>query len=51
LPLACHVGSPDDRKKLIESASQKFGKIDALVSNAAANPFFGPTLQGGEMLL
>jgi dehydrogenase/reductase SDR family protein 4 len=44
----CHVGSADDRKKLVEFALAEKGAIDCLVSNAAVNPFFGPTLDTPE---
>jgi dehydrogenase/reductase SDR family protein 4 len=39
--LTCHVGKQEDRTRLIESAVEKYGGIDMLVSNAAANPHFG----------
>lgn len=41
----CHVGKEEDRKRLIEETLLKFGKLDILVSNAAVNPTFGPTLE------
>ncbi|CAJ0602000.1 unnamed protein product [Cylicocyclus nassatus] len=39
--IAAHVGIKEDRKKLINFAIDQFGKLDILVSNAAANPHFG----------
>lgn len=39
---AANVGHAEDRKALIESAINHFGKIDILVNNAATNPVFGP---------
>ncbi len=37
--VTCHVGKDEDRKRLIEETLGKYGgKIDVLVSNAAANP-------------
>ncbi|KAG2448150.1 hypothetical protein HYH02_006735 [Chlamydomonas schloesseri] len=39
---ACHVGSAEQRKKLVEACAQKYGGIDILVSNAAVNPGAGP---------
>ncbi|KAF5842356.1 hypothetical protein DUNSADRAFT_7670 [Dunaliella salina] len=39
---ACHVGSAEDRKRLIQNAVQAFGKIDCLVSNAAVSPAAAP---------
>lgn len=37
----CHVGNAEDRKRLFETAIEKFGKIDCLISNAAVNPEVG----------
>lgn len=42
--VVCHVGKSEQRKNLFETAVQKFGGIDILVSNAAANPQAGPVL-------
>ncbi|OCU01254.1 hypothetical protein XELAEV_18007044mg [Xenopus laevis] len=44
----CHVGNREDREKLIETAVQRFGGIDILVSNAAVNPFAGSILESNE---
>ncbi|XP_061378243.1 dehydrogenase/reductase SDR family member 4 [Danaus plexippus] len=46
--LVCHVGNADQRKKLFEFASRKFGGIDILVSNAAVNPAVSPILETDE---
>lgn len=40
----CHVGSKEDRTKLISQTIQDFGGIDILVSNAATNPVMGSAL-------
>nr|XP_060635984.1 dehydrogenase/reductase SDR family member 4-like [Anolis sagrei ordinatus] len=42
--LVCHVGKDKDRQRLIETALERHGGIDILVSNAAVNPYFGPIL-------
>uniref|UniRef100_A0A7S3QMG2 Dehydrogenase/reductase SDR family member 4 n=1 Tax=Dunaliella tertiolecta TaxID=3047 RepID=A0A7S3QMG2_DUNTE len=42
---ACHVGSAEDRARLIRNAVQTFGKIDCLVSNAAVSPAAAPILE------
>ncbi|KAG6472897.1 hypothetical protein ZIOFF_070375 [Zingiber officinale] len=34
----CHVSNPQHRKDLVEKTVQKYGHIDIVVSNAAANP-------------
>lgn len=39
--MTCNVGSPEDRKKLIESTVAEFGGFDILISNAAVNPQSG----------
>lgn len=38
LPVATHVGRPDDIKNLVDRAVAEFGRIDILVNNAATNP-------------
>ncbi|XP_015751238.1 PREDICTED: dehydrogenase/reductase SDR family member 4-like, partial [Acropora digitifera] len=46
--VVCHVAKAEHRKNLIEQTLHHFGGIDILVSNAAANPVFGPILQTPE---
>jgi NAD(P)-dependent dehydrogenase (short-subunit alcohol dehydrogenase family) len=48
LAVAAHTGKEEDCERLVSSAVEKFGKVDILVNNAAANPYFGPML-GIEM--
>ena len=43
-PLACHVGSLEAIDELVGAVESRFGRIDILVNNAAANPYFGPIL-------
>jgi len=40
----CHVGKKADRDNLFQQTVDMFGGLDILVSNAAVNPYFGPTL-------
>ena len=40
--IPCHIGRKEDCQALIKGAVQKYGRIDALVCNAAVNPYFGP---------
>jgi dehydrogenase/reductase SDR family protein 4 len=47
-PLACHVGRPEDIKRLVETTHREFGKADILVNNAATNIAQGPVLQVDE---
>lgn len=49
--LECHVSSADQRKRLMESAVEKYGRIDILVSNAAANPSVDPIVSISEKAL
>lgn len=46
--LVCHVGKKEDRDKLLAETVQQFGGVDILVSNAAANPYYGPLLNTPE---
>ncbi|XP_078688696.1 dehydrogenase/reductase SDR family member 4-like isoform X2 [Branchiostoma floridae x Branchiostoma belcheri] len=46
--MVCHVGKAEDRTNLIQHAVDKYGGLDILVSNAAANPAFGPMLDTTE---
>ncbi|CAL1386976.1 unnamed protein product [Linum trigynum] len=36
--VVCHVSNAQQRKNLIEKTVEKYGKVDVVVSNAAANP-------------
>ena len=40
--IACNIGRKPDCEGLIKGAVQKYGRVDALVCNAAVNPYFGP---------
>ncbi|MGY6558223.1 MAG: glucose 1-dehydrogenase [Nitritalea sp.] len=40
--IACNVGDITALPKLIEGTVAKYGQLDILVNNAAANPVFGP---------
>lgn len=40
--IPCNIGRKPDCEALIKGAVAKYGKIDALVCNAAVNPYFGP---------
>ncbi|KAL2524098.1 Short-chain dehydrogenase/reductase SDRA [Abeliophyllum distichum] len=49
--LVCHVSNTQQRKNLIEQTLQKYGKIDVIVSNAAANPSVDTILETKEPVL
>jgi len=42
--LACHIGEMDQIEGLFSAISQQHGRLDILVNNAAANPYFGHIL-------
>ena len=42
--LACHIGRMDDIEATFEHIRGKHGRLDILVNNAAANPYFGHVL-------
>jgi NAD(P)-dependent dehydrogenase (short-subunit alcohol dehydrogenase family) len=42
--MACHIGEQDAIEGLVAQVKDKFGKVDVLVNNAAANPYFGHIL-------
>jgi NAD(P)-dependent dehydrogenase (short-subunit alcohol dehydrogenase family) len=40
--IACHIGEPSAVDALFDQVMQRHGKLDILINNAAANPYFGP---------
>ena len=42
--LACHIGKMDQIENCFKQIEEKHGKLDILVNNAAANPYFGHVL-------
>ena len=42
--MACHIGEMDNVVNTFASIKAKHGKLDILVNNAAANPYFGHVL-------
>ncbi|XP_008803494.1 tropinone reductase-like 3 [Phoenix dactylifera] len=49
--VVCHVSNPRQRKDLIDKTVQKYGHIDIVVSNAAANPTADSILDTKESVL
>jgi NAD(P)-dependent dehydrogenase (short-subunit alcohol dehydrogenase family) len=39
---ACHIGEPEQIRALMLAIEGEHGRLDILVNNAAANPYFGP---------
>ena len=50
MPVQANIRHLPDIDNLIEQAMSKFGRIDILVNNAAANPFFGSALDVEEKI-
>ena len=44
IAVECHIGDRSSIQSLFETIESKFGKLDILVNNAAANPYFGHIL-------
>ncbi len=38
----CNVSRKDELQALVDATLQKWGRIDAVVANAASNPYYGP---------
>ncbi|XP_042508870.1 tropinone reductase-like 3 isoform X2 [Macadamia integrifolia] len=51
LGVVCHVSNEQHRKQLIDQTIQKYGRIDVVVSNAAANPSVDAILETKESAL
>ncbi|MBQ0795529.1 SDR family oxidoreductase [Zhongshania sp.] len=39
--MACHIGDMENIESVFEAIERKHGRLDILVNNAAANPYFG----------
>ena len=42
--MACHIGELEQIEAVFKTIEAKHGRLDILVNNAAANPYFGPIL-------
>ncbi len=42
--LAGNAGNPDDLDRLVDTTLERWGRIDIVVNNAAANPYLGPLM-------
>ena len=43
--LACHIGKLEDIEKTFPTLRERHGRLDILINNGAANPYFGPILE------
>jgi NAD(P)-dependent dehydrogenase (short-subunit alcohol dehydrogenase family) len=51
VPMACHVGRPEQLEQVVRETESQFGPVDILVNNSATNIGQGPALQvTGDML-
>ncbi|RJP78487.1 MAG: glucose 1-dehydrogenase, partial [Desulfobacteraceae bacterium] len=46
--IACNMSQLDQIEKLFQEVKTNFGKLDILINNAAANPYFGEMLTAEE---
>lgn len=51
LAIACHTGKAGAIEALFDGAEGQFGGIDAVVNNAATNPYFGPLVDTPDAAL
>lgn len=51
LPLACHVGKPEQIDQLVAETEKQFGPVDILVNNSATNLGQGPALDVTDEML
>jgi len=43
--LACHIGNMEEIEQTFVTLRERHGRLDILVNNGAANPYFGPLLE------
>lgn len=43
-PLVAHMGKDEDIEKMVDAVESALGPIDAVINNAATNPYFGPMI-------
>lgn len=51
VPIACHVGRPDQVENLVRETEAKLGPVDVLVNNSATNIGQGPSLAVTDEML
>ncbi|MFW7379117.1 MAG: SDR family oxidoreductase [Oligoflexus sp.] len=44
IAMSCHIGEMEQIEKLYSRIREQFGRLDILINNAAANPYFGHIL-------
>jgi nucleoside-diphosphate-sugar epimerase len=48
IAIECNTGDVDSIQNVVNQTVDKFGKVDILVNNAAANPYYGPILKAED---
>ena len=43
--MPCHIGEMEQIEAIFQAIEEKHGRLDILVNNAAANPYFGPIVE------
>src|SRR5207237_4759127 len=51
VPIACHVGRPDQLETLVRETETRLGPVDILVNNSATNIGHGPSLDVTDDML
>ena len=48
IPVECNTSNNDSIQSVVDYAIEKFNRVDILVNNAAANPYYGPILNSED---
>src|SRR3954471_14960096 len=51
VPIACHVGRPEEGEQLVRETERQLGPVDVLVNNSATNIGLGPALDVTDEML
>ena len=48
IPIECNTSNNESIQSVVDHTIQKFNRVDVLVNNAAANPYYGPILNSED---
>jgi len=48
IPIECNTSNKESIKSVVDHTIEKFDRVDVLVNNAAANPYYGPILNSED---
>lgn len=48
IPIECNTSNNESIQSVVDHTTEKFDKVDVLVNNAAANPYYGPILNSED---